>query len=92
VLEATRRAPSWANKQPWRFLLSEREILVYKQMRQIKDGKDYHFLDCGIAMVHLHLAARAVGIGGRWELAEFEAPGASGADPVGRYILENPLK
>jgi nitroreductase len=91
MLEATRWSPSWANKQPWRFILREREILVYKQAAQIKEGKDYHLLDCGIAMAHLHLAGRELGLGGRWELAEFEIPGASDAEPVGRYILEHPL-
>ena len=91
VLEATRWAPSWANKQPWRFLLSEREILIYKQTRQVKDGKDYHLLDCGIAMAHLRLAARALGVGGQWELADFEAPGAPDGEPVGRFTLESPL-
>jgi nitroreductase len=89
VLEATRWAPSWKNKQPWRFILTGREVLVYKQMRQVKEGKDYHLLDCGIAMVHLHLAATATGMGGRWELGGFEVPGAPGAEPIGRYLVES---
>jgi nitroreductase len=89
VLEATRWAPSWMNKQPWRFMISEREILVYKVREQEREGKDYHRLDCGIAMCHLHFTARALGIDGRWKLGPFEVPGASGAEPIGRYILEN---
>jgi len=89
VLEATRWAPSWANKQPWRFILTGREVLAYKQMRQVKEGKDYHLLDCGIAMVHLHLVAIATGMGGRWELGGFEVPGAPDAEPIGRYLLES---
>jgi len=88
VLEATRWAPSWKNRQPWRFILTGREVLVYKQIRQVKEGKDYHLLDCGIAMVHLHLAATATGMGGRWELGGFEVPGAPDAEPIGRYLLE----
>jgi nitroreductase len=91
ALEATRRAPSWANKQPWRFILTEREILIYKQMRQMKEGKDYHLLDCGIAMIHLHLASRELGFEGHWRLSEFEVPGAPDAEPVGKYVLGNPL-
>ncbi|MHB9028106.1 MAG: nitroreductase family protein [Candidatus Latescibacterota bacterium] len=91
MLEATRWAPSWGNRQPWRFILKEREILVYKQTSQIKEGKDYHLLDCGIAMVHLLLAGRELGLDGHWELAEFEVPGALDAEPVGRYILDSPL-
>jgi nitroreductase len=91
VLEATRWAPSWANKQPWRFILGSKEVLVYKQMRQNKEGKDYHLLDCGIAMAHLHLAARALGIGGQWELGRFDVPGAPHAEPVGRYPLREAI-
>ena len=89
VLEATRWAPSWMNRQPWRFVLLDREILVYKMQRQNREGKDYNRLDCGIAMCHMHLTARALGIGGRWELGSFEVPGISGAEPIGKYILEN---
>ena len=86
VLEAARRAPSWMNKQPWHFILNDKEILIYKKKHQEHDGKDYHLLDCGIAMANLHLAAQAVGKGGRWELAKFEVPGEPDAEPVGRYI------
>jgi nitroreductase len=76
VFEATRWAPSWMNRQPWRFVLQDREILVYKVKQQDREGKDYHRLDCGIAMCHLHLTAKALGINGRWELGTFErAPG-----------------
>jgi nitroreductase len=88
VLEATRRAPSWMNKQPWRFILADREILLYKKKHQEREGKDYHLLDCGIAMANLHLAAKAVGMAGRWELGRFEVPGEIDAEPVGRYILK----
>jgi nitroreductase len=92
VLEAARRAPSWMNKQPWRFVLSEREVLLYKLKQQDREGKDYHALDCGIAMCHVHLAARALGIKGRWELATFEVPGAAEAEPIGRYVLETGIR
>jgi nitroreductase len=89
VLEAARRAPSWMNKQPWRFILNGREILVYKMKNQEREGKDYHLLDCGIAMANLHLAARAVGMDGHWKLARFEVPGQAEAEPVGKYILKD---
>lgn len=89
VLEATRWAPSWKNRQPWRFIFTGREVLVYKQMSHVYEGKDYHLLDCGIAMVHLHLAAMATGMGGRWELGGFEVPGAPDAEPIARYLLES---
>ena len=89
VLEATRWSPSWMNRQPWRFVLLDREILVYKLQHQDREGKDYHRLDCGIAMCHLHVTARALGIKGRFELGSYEVPGVSGAEPIGKYILEN---
>lgn len=89
VLEATRWAPSWMNKQPWRFVLLEREILVYKIQHQEREGKDYNRLDCGIAMCHLHVTARSLGIKGHFELGSFEVPGLSDAEPIGKYVLEN---
>ena len=91
IFEATRWAPSWHNKQPWRFILMGKEVLVYKEARQMREGKDYHLLDCGIAMAHLHLAAKALGMRGRWEIARFEIPGAPGGEPVGRYVFESNL-
>jgi nitroreductase len=87
VMEATRWAPSWKNKQPWNFILTGRECLVYKKLPHDREGKDYHLLDCGIAMAHLHLAAKVLGLSGRWELGNFEVPGAPDARPVGRYPL-----
>ncbi len=91
ILEATRWAPSWHNKQPWKFILMGKEVLVYKEARQMREGKDYHLLDCGIAMAHLHLAAKALDMRGRWEIARFEIPGAPDAEPVARYVFESDL-
>jgi nitroreductase len=75
------------NRQPWRFVLTGREVLVYKNQSQNREGKDYHLLDCGIAMAHLHLAAREMGFFGCWELGKFEVPGMPDAEPIGRYPL-----
>ncbi|HYA86841.1 MAG TPA: nitroreductase family protein [Nitrospirota bacterium] len=91
VFEATRWAPSWMNRQPWRFVLLDREILIYKVKQQEREGKDYHRLDCGIAMCHLHLTARALGISGRWELGTFKVPGIPEAEPIGTYISEDKI-
>lgn len=92
LMNATRWAPSWMNRQPWRFVLTGKEIFVYKMKQQDREGKDYHLLDCGIAMCHLHLAAQAQGIKGRWELGRFQVPGVSGAEPVATYVLENTIE
>lgn len=54
------------NRQPWRFLVDERSITVSTD--SLKDT--YHIpkrLDCGIAMLHIELGARHVGVEGRWE-------------------------
>jgi len=91
VLEAVRWAPSWMNKQPWRFILTQKEIMVYKKKKLDREGKDYHRLDCGIAMAHLHLAAKALGLRGRWVLEPFETPGATDAEAIGRYLLEDTI-
>lgn len=91
VFEATRWAPSWANKQPWRFVVRPQEVIVYKQTRQLKEDKDYHVLDCGIAMAHLHFAARDLGLRGTWALGACDVPGAPDADCVGSYRLEETI-
>lgn len=88
IMEATRWAPSWMNKQPWNFILTGREVLAYKKRSLDREGKDYHLLDCGIAMSHLHLAATTLGLPGRWELCPFEVPGEPDARPIGRYPLK----
>jgi len=89
LLEAVRRAPSWANKQPWRFVVHPREIVLFKEAKQLKEGKDYHLVDCGIAMAHLRLAGEALGLRGAWQLAEGRMQGAgSEAECVARYVLD----
>lgn len=71
ILELTRLAPSWANTQPWRFVISDEAIVaaIYNaaQKGNVREGKPYYRLDGGIAMCHLYLAARAEGITGPWK-------------------------
>jgi len=91
-LEAVRRAPSWANKQPWRFVLRPEELLLFKETKQLKEGKDYHLVDCGIVMAHVTLAARELGMAGEWRLDLREVPGASkDAEPIGRFVFQKPV-
>ncbi len=91
IFDASRWAPSWRNQQPWRFVLTEREILVYKLRQQAREGKDYNRLDCGIAMCHLHFASKELGIKGQWELGHFEVSGAPEAEVIGKYVLDRPV-
>ena len=63
AVEAARLAPSAANRQPWRFALDPGAITV--RTAGSGDGGRYpKRLDCGIAMLHLELGARAAGTGG----------------------------
>lgn len=61
VLEAARIAPSAANLQPWRFIV-HRDGIVLALARWAP-------IDAGIAMAHVTLASRAVGLGGRWHMS-----------------------
>jgi hypothetical protein len=66
ALEAGRLAPSAYNRQPWRFSFSENSITVSVD----STGRDHGVskrLDCGIAMLHIEVAARIQGITGTWE-------------------------
>ncbi|MBI4285439.1 MAG: nitroreductase family protein [Chloroflexi bacterium] len=76
ALECARRAPSWANTQPWRFLVSPEGIIAMAELRQrylnIRAGKHYRRLDVGIAMAHFFLAAREMGWRGGWSVTGFD--------------------
>ncbi|MCX6565302.1 MAG: nitroreductase family protein [Candidatus Aminicenantes bacterium] len=80
ALEAARAAPSAGNRQPWRFALTPGSITV--RWDSGRNGVRYpKSLDCGIAMLHLELGARASGVAGSWEfldppaVARFDATG-----------------
>ncbi len=77
ALEYARLAPSWANTQPWRFLVSEKEVVALAdasgRYASVRDGKHYYRLDVGIAMCHFFLAAREMGWQGSWQITGFDA-------------------
>ncbi|MEW5900485.1 MAG: nitroreductase family protein [Acidobacteriota bacterium] len=66
ALEAARLAPSAVNRQPWQFRMEDRAMIISvwgsKKLSPVSRR-----LDCGIAMLHFELGARAAGIEGRWE-------------------------
>jgi hypothetical protein len=67
ALEAARLAPSAYNRQPWRFFLEPNCITV----SAVELKRDFGFsvrLDCGIAMLHVEVAALDCGVRGGWEL------------------------
>mgnify|MGYP003586694545 CR=1 FL=1 len=80
VLDAVRIAPSASNKQPWRILRQNQTWHFYLQ-RNKGYGQDslvgrwlgvadLQRVDVGIAMCHFELAARELGLPGRWDIAE----------------------
>ena len=66
-LKAARVAPSAVNRQPWRFSFQGGAVCVAPDSA-IDTPKISRRLDCGIAMLHFELAARAAGHLGIWEL------------------------
>jgi nitroreductase len=65
-LEGARLAPSAANRQPWGFDIQEDGITVFVRT----GGPEFNVskrLDCGIAMLHLEVAAADRGRRGQWE-------------------------
>ena len=76
ALECSRLAPSWANTQPWRFLVGEGEVIAVADAKgrynNIRQGKHYYRLDVGIAMAHFFLAAREMGWSGTWQVTGFD--------------------
>lgn len=65
-LEAARLAPSAVNRQPWSFDVQDDSITVFVRTR----GPEFNVskrLDCGIAMLHLEVAAVDSGCKGEWE-------------------------
>lgn len=65
-LEAARLAPSAVNRQPWGFDVQEDNITVFVRT----GGPEFNVskrLDCGIAMLHMEVAAADSGFMGEWE-------------------------
>ncbi len=78
AVEAARLSPSANNRQPWRFRAEDRSVTVLTDNDK-KEWKLSRRLDCGIAMLHFELGARAAGLAGEWEFRE--------APEVARYVL-----
>lgn len=66
ALEAARLAPSALNRQPWRFYVEKDSITI--SVDNLKDTFNISKrLDCGIAMLHIEIAALTCGVRGKWE-------------------------
>ncbi len=67
ALEAARLAPSAINRQPWQFYVEPDNITISVDSPLLEWGISKR-LDCGIAMLHIEVAALDCGVKGRWEL------------------------
>jgi len=68
-LEAARLAPSAVNRQPWGFDVDSNGITVFVRTSSPEFTVSKR-LDCGIAMLHIEVAASNFGTQGTWELLE----------------------
>jgi hypothetical protein len=65
-IQAARLAPSAVNRQPWGFDVEDSSITVYVRT----GGPEFNVskrLDCGIAMLHIEVAAMTCGVRGEWQ-------------------------
>ncbi|MFC1910235.1 nitroreductase family protein [Chloroflexota bacterium] len=68
-LEAARIAPSAINRQPWGFEVDDTGITVYIRTGGTGFGVSKR-IDCGIAMLHIEVAAMENDNEGKWEFLE----------------------
>jgi len=66
AIEAARLAPSAVNRQPWRFNIEPDSITVSVNTPRREYGLSKR-LCCGIAMLHIEIAALTCGTRGKWE-------------------------
>lgn len=69
AIEVARLAPSATNRQSWGFNIEEDGITVYIRSKGSDAGIPFR-LDCGIAMLHLEVAALNAGYNGKWEFLQ----------------------
>lgn len=67
----TKFAPSWGNKQPWRFIIDQEKVFLVVNKEQQKSMK----IDAGIVMLYFEKASYEEGIIGRWRLDVEEVMG-----------------
>jgi hypothetical protein len=69
ALDAARLAPSAVNRQPWRFYIEPDSITVSMDNPSFNLGISKR-LDCGIAMLHIEVAALDNMVKGEWQFLE----------------------
>lgn len=68
ILEHARFAPSWANQQPWMFIISDKMLIinVKKDMKYKDAWGNINRIDAGVIMLYISLLASDMGIKGDW--------------------------
>ena len=79
AVETARLAPSAMNRQPWRFCFDGHGLVIAKD-NAIETPKVTKRLDAGIAMLHVEIAAAALGVLGCW--TDLEGKDVARFDPV----------
>ena len=71
LFSAIRYAPSYRNKQPWRFVITNSEVHVY-----VQNDEDLRssLTDVGIIMYYFQEMAKTMGIKGNWEIVSELVP------------------
>lgn len=65
VLEKVRFAPSWANQQPWQFII-DGDTLILAVKAEKKEGLNRNRIDGGIIMFYIEAMVRQKGMTGKW--------------------------
>ena len=70
-LEMVRLAPSASNKQPWRIIMENKNILHFFIKRsRIPGYLNMQYIDIGISLCHFELATLELDLKGKWEVKE----------------------
>ncbi len=65
-----RLAPSWGNRQPWKFILDEERIVLVVRNDSTSINEKVAKIEAGIAMLYFELMMHEKGIPGGWTLKE----------------------
>ena len=61
-----RLAPSWGNRQPWKFVVKRDGIELYMRKDEMKEQTIK--LEAGVMMLYFELASHELGVPGKWKL------------------------
>lgn len=72
ILKAANLAPSAWNRQPWRFVVygNRIHVMTQKETFLLKRVKGNHFIDTGIALAHMEIAADELWLEMEWKVLE----------------------